>query len=71
MKTDIEQSPRVEHQTTQVRVGDTIANGITTGLVNTLSKLCVWFHVTPESVMKQKTGVRGNTPPPSGGISSY
>ena len=52
------------------RIGDSFATGIESALIAFLTSLCRGFLVTPESIEKQKAGVRGNAPPPSGGISS-
>ncbi len=70
MKSNMDQQLQGKHQITHKRVGDNLARGITNGLVRFLTKLCVWSDVTLESIKKQKPGARGNTPPPSGGISS-
>ena len=51
-------------------IGDAIARGLVAVLCEHLAALCRWFLVTPESIRQQKPGCRGNTPPPTGGISS-
>ena len=51
-------------------IGDAIARGLVSVLCGHLAALCRWFVVTPESIRRQKPGCRGNTPPPTGGISS-
>ena len=51
-------------------IGDSIAHGIESTIVGFLTSLCRGFLVTPESIERQKPGVRGNAPPPTGGISS-
>ena len=52
------------------RMGDSIAKGIESALIAFLTSLCRGFLVTTESIEKQKPGIRGNVPPPTGGISS-
>lgn len=49
-------------------LGEAIAGGISTLVINFMAALCRWFTVTPDSI--KKPGARGNAPPPSGGISS-
>lgn len=51
-------------------IGDAIARGLASVLCGYLAALCRLFVVTPESIRQQKPGCRGNTPPPTGGISS-
>jgi hypothetical protein len=52
------------------RVSGSIARGIDSALVDCLAAFCRWFVVTPESIKQHKPAERGNTPPPTGGVSS-
>ena len=49
-------------------MGDVIAHGLASTLAGFLTGLCRLFLVNPENL--KKPGERGNTPPPTGGISS-
>jgi hypothetical protein len=52
------------------RVSASIVRGIESALVGCLAAFCRWFVVTPESIKQHKSAERGNTPPPTGGVSS-
>ena len=49
-------------------LGDAIAHGLASALAGFLTGLCRLFLVNPENL--KRPGERGNTPPPTGGISS-
>ena len=69
-KTEVEMPRDEQPKTPRSGIGDSIAHGIESTIVGFLTSLCRGFLVTPESIEKQKPGVRGNAPPPTGGISS-
>jgi len=52
-------------------VSDPIVHWINSVVVSFLTTLCGLFATTPESIKKQKPRERGNSPPPTGGVSSF
>ena len=70
MKPNTDPLPQEKRKSPRQSVRDSVASGVTSVMTYFLATLYALFVATPESIKKHKPGERGNSPPPTGGISS-